>query len=201
MRSGEQLQLTNGKGLLLTASITKEDKRRCEVEVLQKNFTAAPERKVCVAISLLKNTNRFEWFLEKATELGVNEIIPLLCERTERHHFRYDRMRNILIAAMLQSQQSLLPILTEPQTFTAVINAINFPERLIAYCGEGEKKLLADVKINASVQIFIGPEGDFSEDEIQLALEKKCLPVSLGSTRLRTETAGIVAAAFLVNKV
>lgn len=201
MRKGEQLQLTDGKGLLLTTSISKEDKRRCEVEVLQRNFAAPPERKVCVAISLLKNANRFEWFVEKATELGVNEIIPLVCERTERHHFRYDRMHSILIAAMLQSQQSLLPTLHRPQGLTSVINATSYSERLIAFCGEGEKKLLNHVKINASVQIFIGPEGDFSEDEIKLALEKKCLPVGLGDTRLRTETAGIVAAALLVNKV
>lgn len=199
MRAGEQLQLTNGKGLLLTATITKEDKRRCEVNITERNFTEASQKKISIAISLLKNTNRFEWFLEKATELGVNEIIPLLCERTERHHFRYDRMRNILIAAMLQSQQALLPHLSEPKAFEEVINFSFYSSKLIAFCGEGEKRGLNDFKMDGSVQIFIGPEGDFSEREIQSTIEKNFIPVSLGNTRLRTETAGIVAAVLLVN--
>lgn len=199
MRTGEELQLTNGKGLLITATITKEDKRRCEVNITERKFAEEPQKKISIAISLLKNANRFEWFLEKATELGVNEIIPLLCEHTERHHFRYDRMNNILIAAMLQSQQSLLPVLSEPRTFLEVIGTSSYPNKLIAFCGDEEKKVLSDLESNGSVQIFIGPEGDFSQREIQLAIEKNYIPVSLGNTRLRTETAGIVAAALLVN--
>lgn len=199
MRAGEQLQLTNGKGLLLTATITKDDKRRCEVDITKRNFTEASQKKISIAISLLKNANRFEWFLEKAAELGISEIIPLLCEHTEKHHFRYDRMKNILIAGMLQSQQTLLPSLTEPKTFTEIIDSSSYPYKLIAFCSDEEKRTLNDFVFDDSIQILIGPEGDFSEREIQSAIEKKYIPVSLGNTRLRTETAGIVAAVLLIN--
>lgn len=199
MKRGELMQLTNGKGDLFTASIIEDDKRNCVVYLTSEKFIQPLPRKVCVAISLLKNANRFEWFLEKATESGIHEITPLLCERTERTNFRFDRMRNILIAAMLQSRQAYLPFLNEPTNFNTVINSTNYSQRFIAYCGEGEKKNLNELEIEQNVQILIGPEGDFSEKEFQYALQQNCLPVSLGATRLRTETAGIVAATLLIH--
>src|SRR6202008_2255087 len=117
MQNGEQLNLTDGKGNLFTAAIIDNNKRGCVVKVLTNNQQPSTTNKISIAISLLKNTNRFEWFLEKATELGVNEIIPLLCDRTERTNFRHDRMNGILISAMLQSQQCWLPVLHEPIKF------------------------------------------------------------------------------------
>src|SRR4051812_38723506 len=112
MKEDEQLQLTDGKGNLLTVRILSADRKHCTVNVEEKKFQQPTTRKISIAISLLKKESRFEWFLEKATEIGISEIIPLSCERTERQHFRFDRMNNILISAMLQSRQTWLPVLT-----------------------------------------------------------------------------------------
>ena len=159
-------------------------------------------RKVSIAISLIKNTSRFEWFLEKATEIGVAEIVPLICNRTERQHFRYDRMKGILVSAMLQSQQCWLPVLHEPVLFEKHIEQSSKDEsgfRMIAHCLETKKQSITQTEIaqHTKLQLLIGPEGDFTENEIQLALSNQFAAVSLGETRLRTETAGVVAAALL----
>lgn len=114
MKEGEKLNLTDGKGHLITAGITDAHKKHCAVKVIDSRLTSHVSRKITIAISSLKNTNRFEWFLEKATEIGVSEIIPLICERTEKQKFRYDRMKGICISAMLQSQQCWLAGLQEP---------------------------------------------------------------------------------------
>ena len=199
MKIGEKLHLTDGKGNLFTASIAEADKKNCAVKIESLNFTTKKSKKICIAVSLIKNTTRFEWFLEKATEIGVTEIIHLLCSRTERQHFRFDRMNNILIAAMLQSQQTWLPVLQMPSSLQIVIDQSSYIQKLIAHCEENEKKTLGQLKIENSVQMLIGPEGDFTSDEIKSAIQKNYLPVSLGNTRLRTETAGITAAALLIN--
>jgi len=199
MKAGETLHLTDGKGGLCKAIITNEHKRNCEVNIIDSTFQEHKGRKVSIGISLLKNANRLEWFLEKATELGITEIIPLLCQRTEKQQFRFDRMNQILISAMLQSQQTWLPILHEPTKLEEVINSSVHSQKLIAHCEEGTKQSINELKIANEVQMLIGPEGDFSPAEINLALQKGYSPTSLGSTRLRTETAGIVAATLLVN--
>src|SRR5437762_2091658 len=120
MRDGEKLNLTDGKGNLLTAEIIDDHKRHCQVKVIDSRFTSHDSRKISIAISLLKNSNRFEWFLEKATEIGINEIIPMICERTEKQKFREDRMQSILISAMLQSQQCWLPVLHKPMAYELI---------------------------------------------------------------------------------
>ena len=199
MKAGETLHLTDGKGGLCKAIITNEHKRNCEVNIVESTFQDYKGRKVSIAISLLKNANRLEWFLEKATELGITEIIPLLCQRTEKQQFRFDRMNQILISAMLQSQQTWLPILHQPTKLEEVINSSVHSQKLIAHCEEGTKQSINELKIANNVQILIGPEGDFSPLEINLALQNGYSPTSLGNTRLRTETAGIVAATLLVN--
>ena len=117
MKEGEKLNLTDGKGNLITAEIIDDHKKHCAVKIIDSQLTTHNSRKVAIAISLLKNASRFEWFLEKATEIGVTEIIPLICERTEKQKFRYDRMKGICISAMLQSQQTWLPVLHEPIQF------------------------------------------------------------------------------------
>jgi 16S rRNA (uracil1498-N3)-methyltransferase len=159
---------------------------------------------VAVAISLLKNANRFEWFLEKATEIGVNKITPLLCERTERQQFRYERLKSIMMSAMVQSRQCWLPLLNEPVKFEEYIKQINGDDKvqkLIAHCAEGRKSPLTNKLINhfRELIILIGPEGDFTSEEISFALLHNFIPVTLGETRLRTETAGIVAAVMMCN--
>jgi 16S rRNA (uracil1498-N3)-methyltransferase len=196
MKGGEKLNLTDGKGNLITAEITDGHKKYCAVSVIDSRFTSHVSRKITIAISLLKNANRFEWFLEKATEIGVSEIVPLICQRTEKQKFRYERMKGICISAMLQSQQGWLPELHEPKQFNQVtIEQFDNRQKFIAHCDESnDKKQLSTFQSFNSSIILIGPEGDFTKDEIKLALENSFVPVSLGETRLRTETAGIVAA-------
>jgi 16S rRNA (uracil1498-N3)-methyltransferase len=171
---------------------------------MQEQFIPRTGRKTSIAISLLKNANRFEWFLEKATELGITEIIPLICDRTEKQHFRFDRMQNILTSAMLQSQQAWLPLLHQPVGFGQLLkqeDVIDNTQKFIAHCIPGSKKSLAEL-VNPSLPsqiILIGPEGDFTSEEIAFATEHYFIPVSLGDTRLRSETAGMVAAVLLTN--
>jgi 16S rRNA (uracil1498-N3)-methyltransferase len=202
MQPGGALQLTDGRGSLLSAVIADAHKKKCRVGITSVLLQPPPVRKVTVAISLLKNASRFEWFLEKATEIGVSSIVPLLCERTEKQHARIDRFRNILVSAMLQSQQTWLPELPDPVSFAQLIaNHPTGDQRFIAHCLEAPRPTtsLADSpkKPGTPGTILIGPEGDFSPKEVEMALEHQYSPVTLGENRLRTETAGIVAATLL----
>ena len=197
MKAGEELLLTDGNGKKAHAIIIDNHRKHCIVKL--QTSEQEPEKKttVCIAISLLKNASRFEWFLEKATEIGVSEIIPLLCERTEKEKFRQDRLKAILVSAMLQSQQCRLPQLHEPTLYENIVTA-DYSGKFIAHCLPHQKGSLHGVlkKFDNSI-VLIGPEGDFTEPEVALALEKKFVPITLGETRLRTETAGIVAATLL----
>jgi len=201
MKEGEKLNLTDGKGSLIIAEVIDAHKKHCSVKIIDTRFTTHDSRKVAIAISLLKNTSRFEWFLEKATEIGISEIIPLICERTEKQKFRFDRMMGICISAMLQSQQCWLPELHEPVKYIEYIKSITDNSDLtkfIAHCEEQDQKnSLSTFQLLNHSTILIGPEGDFTKNEIELALQNDFIPVSLGETRLRTETAGIVAATLL----
>ena len=201
MKIGEQMHLTDGKGRLIKAEIVDDHKKKCVVKVVAASYKPQAAGKVTIAISLLKNSNRLEWFLEKATEIGVSEIIPLLCMRTERQKFRHDRMKNILVSAMLQSQQCWLPVLHEPVAYEKFLRQTGTSDgvtKLIAHCDEQSgKQNLSTLKLLNGTTILIGPEGDFTKEEIALALENKFIPVTLGETRLRTETAGVVAAVLL----
>src|SRR5688572_17865547 len=211
MKKGEKLNLTDGKGNLLTAEVTLDHKKHCEVKVIDSRHDSyrAPtpnSRLITIAISLLKNTSRFEWFLEKATEIGVSQIIPLICERTEKQKFRFERMQQICISAMLQSQQCWLPVLHKPVAYELLFRQeeiANADQKFIAHCLDGEKKTLLNLHPNnyegtsAHSLILIGPEGDFTKNEVDLAKRHQFKGVSLGNTRLRAETAGIVAAALL----
>lgn len=197
---GEHILLTNGKGQKAEAVIVDDNRKRCVVQVLRKEAEPPTVPKTTIAISLLKNTARFEWFLEKATELGITEIIPLLCIRTEKEKFRHDRLQNILISALLQSQQSWLPVLHQPTDFQKALDP-SYQQRFIAHCLPEEKPhlptVLSGLAHDDSRLMLIGPEGDFTQEEIEAALQKGFQPVSLGHTRLRTETAGMVAATLL----
>ncbi|MEO6219592.1 MAG: RsmE family RNA methyltransferase [Ginsengibacter sp.] len=199
MQKGENLKITDGKGHLLTCEIINENKKATEVKVVTTEIQQPPIKKIAIAISLIKNNSRFEWFLEKATEIGVAEIIPMLCERTKKQHFRYDRMRNILISAMLQSQQTWLPHLHSLSAFKKVVELKNHTQKFIAHCDGNAKESLISQMDNSAVStvVLIGPEGDFTESEIKIAHENNFISTSLGSTRLRTETAGMVAIVML----
>lgn len=199
MKKDELLNLTNGRGQIFRCAIEVEHKKQCVVKVLETNALPAPAPSVTIGISLLKNPSRFEWFLEKATEIGVRTIIPLLCKRTEKEKFREDRLQGILISAMLQSQQAWLPVLHQPIAFDLLFRQeelATLQHKYIAHCIDGQKSTLANAGNDAIV--LIGPEGDFTAEEIELAIRHHYLPATLGATRLRTETAGMVAAVQLV---
>lgn len=203
MQRGERLQLTDGKGRRLTAVIEDDHKKRCRVRIQSIDTLPPRPRKVTLAISLLKNASRFEWFLEKATEIGVHAVVPLVCERTERQHARLDRWRSILVSAMLQSQQSWLPVLQDPTSFEQTVATATQEQRFIAHCLTSPSptaSLTTAYHTDAGDSLLlIGPEGDFSSKEVEAALSKGFVPVTLGETRLRTETAGVVAATLLLN--
>lgn len=198
MTNGQKLNLTDGKGTVLTTTIVDDHKKHCSVHVEGAALRPRPGRSVTIAVSLVKNNSRFEWFLEKATEIGVTEIIPLVCERTAKDSFRFERMQGILISAMLQSRQSWLPVLHKPLAYPLLFRqeeVLAIPDRYIAHCID-ENDALAGRVGDRSI-VLIGPEGDFTQDEVELALANQFVPVTLGQTRLRTETAALVAATLL----
>jgi 16S rRNA (uracil1498-N3)-methyltransferase len=196
MRQGDRLVLTDGQGHRAVARLATADKRGSTVVLDAPSFHPRQGPLVHIGISPLKNSSRFEWFLEKVTEIGIAGIIVLDCERTERTSLRVARTTHILVSAMLQSQQAWLPVLTEPRSLDAVLDdpAVPTAGRFIAHCLEGTKGLPEPVEDS---WLLIGPEGDFTQGEVNKALDRGWIPVTLGDTRLRTETAGIVAAVLL----
>ncbi len=201
MKPDDHLHLTDGQGQFITGSIIDDHKKHCRVKVVAREKQEKSSRQVTIGISLLKNTSRFEWFLEKAAELGISRIIPLICKRTEKEKFRPERLNGICISAMLQSRQVWLPELAEAGYFEKLIPAIGTPQKFIGYCDHGiERKPLSSFQSPDPASILIGPEGDFTPEEFEFARNLGFIPVSLGGTRLRTETAGIVAATILMNQ-
>ena len=195
MSEGEKMLLTNGKGLSATATIISSTKKQLTVQL--HDFIEHPDvsRKMILGISLLKNAARFEWMLEKVTEIGITEIYPLRCERTEKQHYKKERFEQIIISACLQSQQFHFPVLHEPIALSEMLNHSLPNQKYIAHCMEGDKQLLSHPSGDAA--LLVGPEGDFTTQEINDALAQQFIPVSLGNTRLRTETAGVVGAVLL----
>ena len=192
---GDEILLTNGQGMTYTAVITNPHPKHCEFEVR----TAEKQSKhhsnyIHIAIAPTKNVERIEWFVEKCTEIGVDEITPLLCRFSERKQLRIDRLQKIILSAAKQSLTPYLPKLNEMTDCTEFIRRTEEETRFIAHCYKEDKRdLRNEIKPGKSVVVMIGPEGDFSEQEIAEALQHDFVPVSLGESRLRTETAGIVA--------
>jgi 16S rRNA (uracil1498-N3)-methyltransferase len=186
--------VTNGVGLLFKTEITLASDNKCTVKILSIEKAEPSKFNLHLAVAPTKMNDRYEWFLEKATEIGIHEITPIICDRSERKVVNTERFEKILLTAMKQSNVLFLPKLNEAITFKEFIKRKNDGFRLIAHCEETDKKSLKSVlKPNENVTLLIGPEGDFSEKEIALALENNFIPVSLGNTRLRTETAAVVA--------
>jgi 16S rRNA (uracil1498-N3)-methyltransferase len=193
-KDSDILHVTNGLGLLFETEITLASDNKCIVQVLSIKKTDEPKFRLHLAVAPTKMNDRFEWFLEKATEIGIQEITPIICDRSERKVINLERFEKIILSAMKQSNETYLPKLNEAISFKEFIKQKNEGLQLIAHCEETDKKSLKDIlKPNESVTMLIGPEGDFSEKEIALALENDYQPVTLGNTRLRTETAAIVA--------
>lgn len=198
MKENERINITDGKGQTLITEIISADKKKTKINIVTTEFTQRPKPTSAIAISLIKNSNRFEWFAEKATEIGISVIIPMICKRSEKTHFKSERIKSILVSAMLQSKQSWLPEISVPVKFGEILLNENYEQKFIGHCLPQEKKELKnEVEKNTSRIILIGPEGDFTDEEIQQAIQHGFIPVSLGPTRLRTETAGIVAAVLM----
>jgi len=200
MVKGERIRITNGKGLHITAEIVDDHRKKTTARVLSSDVIEPATNKVSIAISPVKNTARFEWFLEKATEIGVSEIIPVICNRTEKTSLKKERLNGILVSAMIQSGQYWKPTLHDPARLQEFLKSANHSSKFIAHCENADNKIHPQSLSNttSSNLILIGPEGDFTSEEIRAAIEHNFIPVSLGKTRLRTETAGMVAAALLV---
>lgn len=191
---GNVLFVTNGLGELFTTEIILASEKKCIVKIVSTKITKPSDFYIHLAVAPTKMNDRFEWFLEKATEMGIHEITPIICDRSERKIIKTERFDKIILSAMKQSLQYYLPKLNEPISFKDFINQKHDGNLYIAHCEETDKKLLKNnIKPKEKYTILIGPEGDFSEKEIQFSLTNNYIPVSLGNTRLRTETAAVVA--------
>lgn len=193
-KDSDILYVTNGFGLLFKTEITLASDNKCTVQIISVEKTEVPKYKLHLAVAPTKMNDRYEWFLEKATEIGIHEITPVFCDRSERKVINLERFEKIILSAMKQCNQMYLPKLNPAVTFKEFLKIEKAGTTLIAHCEETNKKSLKSVVApNTDYTILIGPEGDFSNKEIELALENNYIPVSLGETRLRTETAAIVA--------
>jgi len=190
----DTVHITNGEGWLFTAEISVPNINKCTVKIISKTQQPKRNYKLHLAVAPTKMNDRYEWFLEKATEIGVDSITPIICDRSERKFIKPERFERILQSAMKQSLSCYLPKLNAAISFQDFINQ-NFENDLyIAHCEETDRKSLKQqLKPNTDITILIGPEGDFSVKEIAKALKNNFIPVTLGNTRLRTETAAIVA--------
>jgi 16S rRNA (uracil1498-N3)-methyltransferase len=192
--SGDQLQITNGKGWLFNAELTLAGLKNCTAIITSTTLQPKPNYKVHLAVSPTKLNDRYEWFLEKATEIGVTSITPIICDHSERKVVKIERFEKIIQSAMKQALHCYLPELKAPITFNDYIAEDFTNQTFIAHCEDTDKKSLKSLlKPLTDYTILIGPEGDFSVKEIEMALQRNFIPVTLGRTRLRTETAAIVA--------
>ena len=191
---GDTLHITNGLGWLFSAEIISDHIKSCAAQIVKSEFVQPNAFQIHLAVAPTKMNDRFEWFLEKATEIGITSITPLLCDNSERRVIKPERFEKILVTAMKQSLQYYKPELKPLTDFSEfVLNAPNH-QRFIAHCEATKKQSLKTaLQPKQDICILIGPEGDFSVKEIEMAIQHRFIPVTLGNTRLRTETAAIVA--------
>lgn len=192
---GDTLFITNGKGFLFTAEVIVASDKKCLVKIIDSiEKEKSWNYHLHIAIAPTKLNDRIEWFLEKATEIGIDEITPIICHHSERKIVKLERFEKIVLSAMKQSLKFHLPKINSPLTFKEFIQQEISGDKFIAHCEEQDKKSFKkEIQANSDTTIMIGPEGDFSPKEIELALQKEFTPVTLGESRLRTETAALVA--------
>lgn len=196
MNEGDIFKITNGKGSFFSAEITNANPKGCLVKILSEEIQPPLPYQLHLAVAPTKLNDRYEWFLEKATEIGITEISPIICDHSERKIIKPERYEKILQSAMKQSLKTYLPILNDAISLKDFINSEKTYDGLkcIAHCEETDKKSFKSVLLpNQKITILIGPEGDFSSEEIEFAKRAGFIPVTLGESRLRTETAAIVA--------
>ena len=193
-KEGELVHITNGTGFLFEAKIIVADAKKCKVEITDTDKKHQKMFWFHLVVAPTKMNDRFEWFLEKATEIGVNEITPIICDNSERKIIKIERMQKVILSAMKQSLQTYLPKLNDPISYKDFMTKTHEGLLFIAHCEDEEKQdLKRRVAPDKDITVLIGPEGDFSKNEIRQAYQAGFLPVSLGKNRLRTETAAIVA--------
>ncbi len=192
-KEGDILTITNGKGYLFYAEIMIANDKKCVASITKVEEKTKPWRyHLHMAIAPTKNNDRLEWFLEKATEIGVDELTPIICQNSERKVVKLERLEKVIQSAMKQSLKFRLPKLNPPVKFTEFIDNTE-GQLYIAHCEPSEKVSLKGIELNGNYTILIGPEGDFSPEEIALCRAKNSIEITLGESRLRTETAGVVA--------
>ena len=193
-KEGDILNFTDGKGSFYKAEITIADTKKCRLQIISsKQKPKQHNYHLHIAIAPTKNMDRYEWFLEKATEIGIDEITPIICDHSERKVLKTERCNRILLSAIKQSLKFHLPKLNEAMPLKDFLELDFEGNKYIAHCEKSDKLELKNVKLEEKTLILIGPEGDFSPAEIEIALQNQFKAVSLGKSRLRTETAGIVA--------
>jgi 16S rRNA (uracil1498-N3)-methyltransferase len=196
MKEGDTFKITNGKGSFFKAKIINANPKGCLVIILSEEKQPPLPYQLHLAVAPTKLNDRYEWFLEKATEIGISEITPIICDHSERKVIKPERYEKILQSAMKQSLKAYMPVLNEAVSFKDFITSEITSEGLkcIAHCEESDKKSLKSILLpTKKVTVLIGPEGDFSTEEIALAKSHGFIPVTLGQSRLRTETAAIAA--------
>jgi 16S rRNA (uracil1498-N3)-methyltransferase len=206
MQEGDRIALTDGKGNIGEGNLLAVERHKSKVALDKISFQDRSSEVLHLCVGFTKNNNRNEWMLEKATELGVTAIVPIAAARSEKAHFRLDRWQKILMSAILQSRQHYLPHLADMTSLREVLQQYqHLPQKYIAHCYnvDSRKPLTSILKPGLETVLLIGPEGDFTEEEVKLCLDHGFEPVSLGKQRLRTETAAIAACAFfnVVNDV
>ena len=193
-KESDKIFITNGLGFIFESEITLASEKKCEVKITKESFQEPDKFYTHIAVAPTKMNDRLEWFLEKATEIGIHEITPIICDHSERKVYKIDRAEKIIQAAMKQSLHYYIPKINEPISFSQFVKSNSDGQKFIAHCEETDKKSFKnEVKKDEKVTILIGPEGDFSAKEINLAIENEFIPVTLGNTRLRTESAALVA--------
>lgn len=199
-KQGDTIHITNGKGYLFEGTLINENPNKCTITITGQHYREPLPYYLHMAVSPTKLNDRFEWFLEKATEIGVSEITPILCDHSERKTIKWERYQKIVQSALKQSLQYHLPILNELTVYKDFMTREASQDSLkyIAHCEEGSKTTLrSSGAATPRYTILIGPEGDFSHNEIQIAVQNGYKPITLGSNRLRTETAAILACAHI----
>ncbi len=195
LEKGSSIQLVDGKGGFYDAIIDDPHPKRTSLKIIKvQNDYGKRNHNLHIAIAPTKNIERIEWFLEKATEIGIDEITPLICERSERKDLKTDRLNKVITSAVKQSIKAYHPKLNEPVKFKDFIASVSTSQKYIAHCIDGEKFALKDkIELNSDYLVMIGPEGDFSPSEVKAALAATFSPIGLGTSRLRTETAALEA--------
>lgn len=197
-KNGDQIHVIDGKGTRAICTIINASPKACEIKIEEQETKKSNKPECHIAIAPTKSIDRFEWFLEKSTELGINKITPLLCHQSERKQIKLPRLERVITAATKQCLRFWRPSITELTDIRKFLTSQHREKhKFIAHCSEEERKeLLSELKKNtemSDILILIGPEGDFSSDEIETALANGFTPVVMGKNRLRTETAGIAA--------